>query len=101
LQFSRSIRETAPDELTMYAGFITGPDGQRAVANVVCWSGDMEEGERLLAPIRAWGPPVLDTIQPMPYSKVNTLLTLPLNSLSARDYWKQSLLRELSDGVID
>lgn len=101
LQFGRSIRETAPDELTTYAGLISTPDGQRMVGNIFCWSGDMEEGERLLAPIRAWGTPVLDTIQPMPYSKVNSLLTLPMNSLNTRDYWKQSMLRELSDGVID
>jgi len=101
LRMSQLIRATAPDELTTYSGLLTGPDGQRAVANIFCWSGDMAEGERVLAPIRAWSAPLADTIQPMPYSKVNALLAVPLTSGTGRLYWKQALLKEFSDGLID
>jgi FAD/FMN-containing dehydrogenase len=101
LQHGRAIREQAPDDLMVYSGMLTGPDGQRMVGTIVCWSGDMEEGERVLAPIRAWGSPVLDTIQPMPYSQVNMLLTQQFSTVKLRGYWKQSLLPRLADEVID
>lgn len=101
LRYNRTIRETAPDELTTYLALVTGPDGAKAAAMIFCWSGDMAEGERFFAPIRAWRPAILDTIQPMPYSRVNTLLTGPLNVMNTRDHWKQVLLSEMNDDVID
>ncbi len=100
LRFYRDVAATAPDELTVYAALVTGPDGQQAVAIVPCWCGSLEEGERVLAPIRAFGPPVADLIQPMPYSTMNTLVDAALPS-GLRYYWKQNVLRELGDGAIE
>ncbi len=100
LRFYRQVAAEAPDELTIYAALITGPDGHQVVAMVLCWCGDLDEGVRLLAPIRAFGPPLADTVRPMPYSEMNTLVDAALPP-GLRYYWKQNLLRELGDGAIE
>ncbi len=100
LRFYRDAAAAAPDELILYAALITGPDGNAAVGIVPCWCGDMEEGERVLAPIRAFGPPIADMVEPMPYSKMNTLVDAAVPH-GLRHYWKQNLLRELTDEAID
>jgi len=100
LRFYRDVAARAPDELTVYAALVTGPDGNQAVGIVPCWCGPLDEGERVLAPIRAFGPPLADLIQAMPYSTMNTLVDAAIPS-GMRHYWKQNLLRELSDAAID
>lgn len=100
LRFYREIAAAAPDELTLYAALLTAPDGNQVVGIVPCWCGSLEEGERVLAPIRAFGPPLADLIQPMPYSTMNTLTDEVIPS-GFRHYWKQNLLRELSDDALD
>ncbi len=100
LRFYQEVADAAPDELTIYAALVTGPDGHQAVAIVPCWCGPIEEGERVLAPIRAFGPPLADLIRPMPYSTMNSLVDAAIGP-GMRHYWKQNLLRELSDGAIE
>ncbi len=100
LRYYRGLASSLPDELTVYAGLLTAPDGHQVIALVTCWCGDMEEGERVLAPIRAFGPPLVDTIQPMTYSAMNRLLDEGM-SPGQRNYWKQAFVRSLEDGLID
>jgi FAD/FMN-containing dehydrogenase len=100
LRVYRDAAAAAPDELTLYAAMLTGPDGNKAAGMLACWCGSLEEGERVLAPIRAFGPPLADLIKPMPYSEMNTLVDASAPP-GLRDYWKQSLLRELGDDAID
>ena len=100
LRLYRDVAASAPDELTIYAAIVTGPDGRQAVGLIPCWCGDMAEGERVLAPVRAFGPPIMDMVGPMPYSTVNTLVDAAAPP-GLRHYWKQNLLRELSDEAID
>ena len=100
LRFYREIAATAPDELTVYAALVTGPDGRQAVAVMACYSGDIAEGERVLAPIRAFASPVADLIRPMPYSTMNTLIDAA-NPSGLLNYWKWNGLRELSEEAID
>jgi len=100
LQFYREISSTLPDELTIYAALVTGPDGNKAVGLIVCWSGDPEEGERVLTPIRAFGPPLADTIQAMPYSAMNRLLEQS-SPPGQRNYWKQAYFLTLEDELIE
>ncbi len=63
LAFYREFTETAPDEMGAYALMTTEPEsGMRVVIIAVCWPDDQEEGERLIAPVRAFGEPVLEMI---------------------------------------
>ena len=59
LSFFREFTTSAPDELTSVAALMHGPDGSKMVGIGVTWSGDLEEGERVLTPLRTFGPPVL------------------------------------------
>ena len=96
----RDFIATAPEDLTAYAALMTTPDGKPAVALIVCHSGDLAEGERVLAPLRAFGSPLLDTVQPMPFPAMQKLLDGTAQD-GIYNYWKATFVRELSDAAID
>jgi hypothetical protein len=89
-----------PDELTTYAGILTSPDGQPVVAMVPCYVGDLEAGERALAPLRAFGSPLVDTVGPISYLDQQGIMTagFPHGRLN---YWKSGLTHQLSDAAIE
>jgi FAD/FMN-containing dehydrogenase len=105
----RELVAGAPDDFGSGLAFITAPPeefvpeparGQPAVAMVVCWAGDLEEGERFLAPVRESLPPAVDLVGPMPYLAVQRLLE-PGNQRGHRNYWSADFLAELPDDAID
>lgn len=99
IRFYRDFTQTMPEELTAYAALVHTPDGIPAVAVIACYCGDMAEGEKVLKPLRAFGSPMADLIQPMPFPQMQTLLdaTYPEGNYN---YWKSTFLRELSDEAI-
>ncbi len=91
-----------PDTLMVYAASITGPDGTPLIALIPAYTGaDLAEGERLLAPLRAFGPPVADMVQPMPYVAMQSMIDAAAPYGGLRSYWKSQFLRELTDEAID
>jgi FAD/FMN-containing dehydrogenase len=100
LRFYRTFTQSAPEELTAYAGLLHTPDGMPAVAVVACYCGDLTEGEHVLKPLREFGSPLLDALQPMPFPQMQSLLdgSFPAGNYN---YWKSTFLRELSDEAID
>jgi FAD/FMN-containing dehydrogenase len=90
-----------PDELTVYAGAVTTPDGTPVVMLVPCYCGDdLAEGERLIASLREFGPPVADLVGRVPYLQLQQMLdgSVPHGN---RSYWKSNFLRDLPDEAID
>jgi FAD/FMN-containing dehydrogenase len=100
LRFYRDFTQAAPDELTLYGACLTSPDGPVA-AIAVCYSGDISEGERVIAPLRRFGSPVADTIAPISYAAVQQTLMDSAYPRGSLNYWKSGLLSALSDDVID
>jgi FAD/FMN-containing dehydrogenase len=100
LRFYRDFTRTAPDELAAYAALVTAPDGMPVVAIVVCYNGPVEAGERVIRPLRQFGPPIADMVQPMPYTAFQSILN-DANPPGLQVYWKSSFLRDLTDEVID
>jgi FAD/FMN-containing dehydrogenase len=96
----RDYVATAPDTVTAYAAMLTTPDGMPAVAIVACHSGDLDEAQRDLAPIRSFGTPILDTIQPMLFPVMQKLLDGAFPD-GTRNYWKSAFVTELSDKAIE
>ena len=96
LGFYREFVSTAPDELTVHAAVMTLPTGDRVAALLPVWSGDPGEGERRLAPLRAFGPPIIDTVQAVPYVAAQSMLDAAV-PYGRYNYWKSSFLRELDD----
>jgi FAD/FMN-containing dehydrogenase len=99
LKFYRDLSVGAPAELGSAVVLLTAPDGNQAIALLVCYHGDLEIGEKVIAPAREFGPPFADMIQPMPYAAWQSAFdqSFPAGRLN---YWKSGFLEELSDEVI-
>jgi FAD/FMN-containing dehydrogenase len=100
LRFYRDFTESAPEELTAYAGLLHTPDGVPAVAVIPCYCGELAEGERVLQPLRAFGAPLLDAIGPLAFPQMQSMLDGAFPD-GTQNYWKSTFLRELSDEAID
>jgi hypothetical protein len=99
LRFYREYTATAPDELTVYAALATTSQGIPEISISLCYAGSVAEGERLVAPLRTFGSPLVDLVHPRPY-----LQTISSDAWDpdGRHYYEQaSSLQELSDDVID
>ncbi|MFL5704706.1 MAG: FAD-binding oxidoreductase [Ktedonobacteraceae bacterium] len=100
LRFYRNFTATAPEELTVYASLLTTPEGEPVLAIILCYNGPIEVGEKVLRPLRAFGPPLADQVAPMAYQEVQTMLDASFPP-GLQNYWKSSFLRELSDEAIE
>jgi len=74
IRFYDDFTRTSPDELGTFVAFVTSPEGERVVAIFVCYNGAVEEGQRILKPLREFGPPLADMIGPMPYVQVQRMM---------------------------
>jgi hypothetical protein len=99
LKFYREFILGAPEELTVFAGLLCAPDGTPVVGAIACYCGDLAAGEAALKPLRAFGTPILDAIQPMPFPQMQSLLddSFPDGN---QNYWKSTFTQELSDDAI-
>ena len=97
--FYREFTASAPDDLTVFLALVHAPDGsgQKLVAMPLCHCGDdPAQVEADLKPLREFGPPVMDMVQPMPYTVMNTIQDdgFPRGALN---YWKSAFFSELAD----
>lgn len=86
----------APDELGALAGFVPSPEGEQLFALILVYNGPVEDGERILAPLRNFGPPILDNLAPAPYRVIQTLFDAGAPA-GLRNYWKSSFLESLPE----
>jgi FAD/FMN-containing dehydrogenase len=100
LQFHREFTRTAPDALTCYVGLGTSPAGDPVAIIRVCYNGAIEAGQRVLRPLRAFGPPLADHIGPMAYTALQSLYDAGYPP-GVHAYWKSNFLKDLSDDAID
>jgi FAD/FMN-containing dehydrogenase len=113
LRFYADYMEQAPDELTVELTLQQAREP--LVLAMACYSGDPDRATEVLAPLRAFGPPLADSIGLVPYAR----LTDPpqaLGPLFERDepaeadseragpgqnYWRGITLPSLNDRTID
>jgi hypothetical protein len=99
LAFYRAVARNCPDKLTIDLGLLTAPDGQPIVGLLPCYAGPLEAGERALAPLRAFGPPVADLIRPMTLLEAGELVDAA--SPWGRCYcFRAQTLAQLTDAAI-
>ena len=98
LGFYRDLTQAAPDELTVYFSLFADPAApeEKLAAMIACHCGDPAAAEADLKPLRQFGPPAADLIQPMPYPAINTLSDAGYPK-GAFNYWKSAFFTELSD----
>jgi len=109
LRFLREFAPEAPDELGMMLMAHRAPPlpflgvehyGAPALGLLLVWSGDLAEGERVIAPLRALGTPLGELVRPVPYRALQTLIdgSAPHGTHA---YWRSQRVPVLSDAVID
>jgi FAD/FMN-containing dehydrogenase len=101
LRFYRDFARHCPDEALAAAALMTSPEGEPVVAIIVSYIGDSRTGEAVLAPLRKFGSPLLDTIAPTSYVQLNTLFDAAVPYGGVQRYWKSSFLSELGDELLD
>jgi FAD/FMN-containing dehydrogenase len=100
LRFYYEYSRAAPDELSADAFFLTSPDGDPVFAISVCYIGPIEQGERVLEPLRRFGPPLADEVRPVAYTELQGAGdTFFPNGLHY--YWKSHFLKEIADDAIE
>ena len=101
LRFFRDTTASVPDELSVFAGLLHAPDGSgHKIGAMIVFHPDSIAGMQAVAPVRAFGPPIMDMVGPMPYEQLNSMLDggFPRGALN---YWKSNFLAALPDEAID
>jgi len=108
LDFYRNFVKTAPRELGLFFGFHEAPpapfvpeelQGHKACMIQTCWTGNMDDAEAIIKPIREAGPVALDLAGTLPYPALNSMFDALL-PYGLQHYWKADYDPELSDGAI-
>ncbi len=109
LRFYRDFVADAPDELAVFVSLRTAPDlawvpeelrATPVVMLIPCYVGDLEAGERVLRPLRQFGPPAADLVQCKPYIAHQGMFD-PTVPHGWGYYWKSHFLPPLTDDCID
>ena len=108
LRWWDELMATSPDDLYGFFAFLTVPPAEpfpaelhlRKMCGVVwCWTGAGEDAAAALAPVRAFGPPVLDGITELPFPALNGAFD-GLYPRGLQWYWRADFIDELPDGAI-
>ncbi|MGI9225801.1 MAG: FAD-binding oxidoreductase [Woeseiaceae bacterium] len=89
-----------PDELNLNAIIVTAPDVGRVVSFEAVWSGDPAQADAVLAPLRAVGKPIVDSVAAVPYARFQTRLDNS-NRHGARLYMKSSFVNDFTEDLVD
>ena len=100
LSFYYEYSHSAPDELCADAFFLTSPDGDPVFAISVCYIGPMEEGERVLEPLRRFGPPLADEVGPVAYTELQAVGDVFFPA-GLNYYWKSHFLKEITNDALE
>ncbi len=72
LQFYADFCSRAPDELSLDVLMLSPPNMTGFISVSACYSGPLDEGERILQPLREFGPPMAEHIGPVNYAEFQT-----------------------------
>ncbi|HEX5715716.1 MAG TPA: FAD-binding oxidoreductase [Thermoanaerobaculia bacterium] len=112
LELYRTLAEQAPPELTLVTLLRNAPPapwlpkdvhGKPIVAMLACYSGKPEEGEKIVAPIKAFGDPIGpigDILVRRPYAQMQTLLDAT-QPKGRRYYWKSEYLPRIEPALCE
>jgi FAD/FMN-containing dehydrogenase len=100
LRFHREYTRAAPEEVTAHTALMHTPDGFPAAGVALCYSGAPEDTDKVLGPLRQYGPPLMDMVGPMPYCVLQGMLESMMPS-GLRNYWTGGYIDKLTDEAID
>jgi FAD/FMN-containing dehydrogenase len=106
----RDWASTAPDEVSALCGCTTLPAHEALPPEIHdtpfivvggVYAGDVDDGMKLMQPLRSLATPLVDISQPLPFVGVQTAFDPFFARGTLRSYWKSTYLNELTDEVID
>ena len=109
LRLWRDFEKTTPEEFSGGAFLLhfprdpTAPEPLRGAPILGLggvYAGPVGDGERAVAPLRAYGRPLVDMFQPAPYNQLQRMADFAFPT-GMRNYWKSSYLTALTDEAID
>jgi FAD/FMN-containing dehydrogenase len=109
LRFFRDFTASAPEELGAMAVFRLAPpvpfvpeelNGKPVLAIIVSYSGDVEEAQRVMQPLRDFGSPIFDGIKRKPFAAHNSSLDAG-QPVGMHYYWKSEYITEIADDAIE
>jgi hypothetical protein len=109
MRWYRELHPSLPEELSGWIGLITIPPappfpeelwGRKACAIVWCYTGPHDKAEEILAPVKAYGSPLVVGLQPMPFTVFQSAFDA-LYPAGLQWYWKADFFNEISDAAID
>ena len=88
-----------PDEMNIITFLATLPEGGDKVCRILlCYYGPIEEGERVIQPLRKFGPPLSDDVRPMTYAEAQALALAPQGR---QNYLKSHFMSQVGDEAVD
>jgi len=110
LRWYREYITSAPDEMNGWLAFLTVPagapfpeplQGKKVCGVVWCYTGALDQAERVFAPIRElFGGPILDWVGPLPHPALQSMFD-PIYPPGLQWYWKADFFNELPDAAVD
>ena len=101
LRAHRDFSEACSDQTAVFAGLMTSPDGAPIIALPIGYHGPLDEGARVLAPLRRLGTPLFDDVGPKTYVEVQTIFNPAVFPHGMQRYWKSSFLPHPPDAALD
>jgi hypothetical protein len=105
----RELAAQAPDELTVWIVLRKAPPlpflpesvhGTDVMVVAALYAGDIQKGEKAVAPFRTLGTPLGEAMFPHPFTGWQAAFD-PLLTPGMRNYWKSHNFTELSDATVD
>jgi FAD/FMN-containing dehydrogenase len=108
MKWYREFIVHAPQEISGFFAFLTVPPGppfpeplhfKKMCGIVWCYTGSLEEANKMLEPLRSFRRPAFEFFGPMPYPMLQGMFD-GLYVPGLQWYWKADFLKELSDEAI-
>ncbi|RAX51129.1 oxidoreductase [Arthrobacter sp. AQ5-05] len=109
MRWYRELLPALPEELSGWIGLLTIPPappfpeelwGRKACGIIWCYTGAHEAAEKVLAPVREYGNPLLVGLAPMPFSALQSAFD-PLFPAGMQWYWRADFVTQISDAAIE
>jgi FAD/FMN-containing dehydrogenase len=109
MRWYRELLPTLPEELSGWIGLLTIPPappfpaelwGRKSCGIVWCYTGPHDRADEVLEPIRGFGSPLLDGVQPMPFGVLQSAFD-DLYPAGLQWYWRADFFREITDTAIE
>lgn len=108
MRWYRELLPALPEELSGWFGLLTIPPappfpeelwGRKVCGIIWCYTGAHEMAEKVLAPVRGFGSPLVVGLAPMPFDALQRTFD-PLFPAGLQWYWRADFVKEISDAAI-